>query len=78
VGPDHEKTFEVAVVLGTDVYARATGRSKKDAEQTAARATLEMLGRGEKPGQEPPATGASEASGPAPVPSLGPKGDTPT
>ncbi len=77
VGPDHEKIFEVAVVLGTDVYARATGRSKKDAEQTAARATLEMLGRGEMPGQEPPAAGASEASGPAPEPSPGPKGDTP-
>ena len=26
VGPDHEKIFEVEVMLGSDVYARATGR----------------------------------------------------
>jgi ribonuclease-3 len=42
-GPDHEKTFEVEVSIGADLYARATGRSKKEAEQAAARATLEML-----------------------------------
>lgn len=42
-GPDHEKTFEVEVSIGTEPYARATGRSKKEAEQAAARATLEML-----------------------------------
>ncbi len=42
-GPDHEKTFEVEVSIGSELYARATGRSKKEAEQAAARATLEML-----------------------------------
>lgn len=42
-GPDHEKTFEVEVSIGADLYARATGKSKKEAEQAAARATLEML-----------------------------------
>ncbi|KFE70121.1 ribonuclease III [Hyalangium minutum] len=42
-GPDHEKTFEVEVSIGAELYARATGRSKKEAEQAAARATLDML-----------------------------------
>lgn len=65
-GPDHEKIFEVEVALGADVYARASGRSKKDAEQVAARRALEWMDRGEKPGQ---AT--------APGPSAGPKDDTP-
>jgi ribonuclease-3 len=46
-GPDHEKTFEVEVSIGTDLYARATGKSKKEAEQAAARATLEMLQKGD-------------------------------
>ena len=43
VGPDHEKTFEVEVSIGAELYARATGRNKKEAEQAAARATLDML-----------------------------------
>jgi len=42
-GPDHEKVFEVEVSIGADVYARSTGRSKKEAEQAAARETLSML-----------------------------------
>lgn len=42
-GPDHEKIFEVEVTIGTDVYARSSGRSKKEAEQAAARETLAML-----------------------------------
>jgi ribonuclease-3 len=46
-GPDHEKTFEVEVSIGSELYARATGKSKKEAEQAAARATLEMLQKGD-------------------------------
>jgi ribonuclease-3 len=42
-GPDHEKIFEVEVTIGEDVFARSSGRSKKEAEQSAARATLEMM-----------------------------------
>jgi ribonuclease III len=42
-GPDHEKLFEIEVAIGESLYARATGRSKKEAEQSAARQTLEML-----------------------------------
>ncbi len=44
-GPDHEKVFEVEVVIGNDVFARSRGRSKKEAEQAAARETLAMLQR---------------------------------
>lgn len=42
-GPDHEKVFEVEVTIGDAAYARATGRSKKEAEQAAAQKTLEIL-----------------------------------
>jgi ribonuclease-3 len=42
-GPDHAKTFEVEVSVGGELYARATGRSKKEAEQAAARKTLAMV-----------------------------------
>ena len=41
-GPDHAKTFEVEVSIGGEVFGRATGRNKKEAEQAAARKTLEM------------------------------------
>jgi len=42
-GPDHSKTFEVEGTVGTELFARARGRSKKEAEQAAARETLTML-----------------------------------
>jgi ribonuclease-3 len=42
-GPDHSKTFEVEVSVGGEPFGRATGRSKKEAEQAAARKTLEMV-----------------------------------
>lgn len=44
-GPDHSKEFEVEVAIGTEVFARARGRSKKEAEQSAAQKTLAMLER---------------------------------
>ena len=43
LGPDHDKRFVVAVTIGTDEWARAVGKSKKEAEQSAARQTLDML-----------------------------------
>jgi ribonuclease-3 len=49
VGPEHEKTFEVEVTIGAELYARASGRNKKEAEQAAARATLDMLRKGDTP-----------------------------
>ncbi|MBN1441093.1 MAG: ribonuclease III [Planctomycetes bacterium] len=42
-GPDHQKYFEVVAVIGKKRYAVGSGRSKKDAEQTAARRTLQQL-----------------------------------
>jgi ribonuclease-3 len=42
-GPDHEKIFEVEVLIGTDAFARSSGRSKKEAEQSAAKETLQIL-----------------------------------
>jgi ribonuclease-3 len=41
-GPDHRKRFDVEVLVGDEVFGRASGRSKKEAEQLAAR---EALGR---------------------------------
>ncbi|MFZ5872203.1 MAG: ribonuclease III [Actinomycetota bacterium] len=35
-GPDHEKTFHAAAVVGDVAWGRGTGRSKKEAEQEAA------------------------------------------
>jgi ribonuclease III len=45
-GPDHEKTFVVEVLSGGKRLAEAKGRSRKTAEQNAARKALKsMLGR---------------------------------
>jgi ribonuclease III len=43
VGPDHRKLFQVEVVVRGEAIAAATGPSKKEAEQEAARAALEKL-----------------------------------
>lgn len=40
-GPDHAKVFEVEVKMKGEILARATGSSKKEAEQNAARAAIE-------------------------------------
>jgi ribonuclease-3 len=47
-GPDHDKTFTVEVLIGGEVAARGTGRSKKAAELEAARRALEV---GERDGR---------------------------
>lgn len=49
-GPEHEKRFEVEVTVGDAVLARSTGRSKKEAEQAAAREALERM-LAQPPGQ---------------------------
>jgi len=46
-GPDHKKEFEVAVIIEDKEYARAIGKSKKMAQQEAAKVAIEML-KGEK------------------------------
>ena len=42
-GPDHDKKFEVEVSLNGEVVGKGSGRSKKKAEQEAARKALETL-----------------------------------
>lgn len=42
-GPDHAKVFTVAVLLNGDPVGEGSGHSKKEAEQSAARAALEKL-----------------------------------
>jgi ribonuclease-3 len=48
-GPDHRKTFEVEVRVGDEAIAHASGRSKKEAEQEAARLALERLAQENEP-----------------------------
>ena len=45
-GPDHNKKFTVQVLLNTNVIGEGTGRSKKTAEQLAAKEALELMGYG--------------------------------
>ena len=40
-GPDHEKEFEIVVMVKEQVKGNGTGRSKKEAEQSAAKMALE-------------------------------------
>ncbi len=42
-GPEHEKIFEVEVSINGELYARSSGRSKKEAEQSAAEKTMELF-----------------------------------
>jgi len=42
-GPDHDKTFEVAVRIGNKEYSRSGGKSKKEAEQRAAAVALFLM-----------------------------------
>lgn len=43
-GPDHDKTFEVALYLNNAITGRGKGHSKKDAQQAAAKDALAGLG----------------------------------
>lgn len=89
-GPDHSKVFDVEVEVRGAVLGRGSGRSKKDAEQLAARQALEALssaGGGAVllaafPAPTPsaaepaeePAAPPAEPSAPAPVPVPAPPG----
>lgn len=46
-GPDHHKLFDVELRVQSRVMAHASGRSKKEAEQQAARAALEKIESGQ-------------------------------
>lgn len=43
-GPDHDKHFTVEVHLNSNIVGKGGGRSKKEAEQQAAREALELMG----------------------------------
>jgi len=43
LGPDHRKTFVVQVIIHGEVVAESSGRTKKEAQQSAARLALETL-----------------------------------
>src|SRR5437867_12222489 len=46
IGPDHRKLFQIEVIVQGDRIGEATGASKKEAEQEAARTALERLSTG--------------------------------
>src|SRR6266849_6352219 len=48
-GPAHERVFEVEVTIGDELTAQATGRSKKEAEQAAARKASLLISDLDKP-----------------------------
>lgn len=43
-GPDHEKIFEVEARLNSNIVGRGKGRTKREAEQNAAREALALFG----------------------------------
>jgi len=55
IGPDHRKVFVVEVRIGDRILARSSGRTKKEAQQAAARMALDGL-------RSPPTEEAPEAS----------------
>lgn len=42
-GPDHNKTFEVVVIVNDKKITKGSGKSKQEAEQTAAKGALELI-----------------------------------
>ena len=44
-GPDHEKMFHVSVVVNKNVVGKGSGKSKKIAEQNAAKDALTLEGQ---------------------------------
>ena len=43
-GPEHNKVFEVEALINSNSVGRGTGKSKRDAEQNAAREALSLFG----------------------------------
>lgn len=50
-GPDHDKTFVVEVSLGKNILGVGSGKSKKEAERSAAKHALEKQVEVEEPGE---------------------------
>ena len=53
-GPDHDKRFHVTLFINSNPFSEGIGRSKKEAEQNAAREALILMGveKEEKSGAE--------------------------
>lgn len=47
-GPDHQKEFEMAVVIDGKEFTSGIGKSKKDAEQKAAKKAIEIINKPNK------------------------------
>jgi ribonuclease-3 len=45
-GPDHQKEFEIVVKIGDKIVASAKGKSKKEAQQEAAKLAIKVLKKG--------------------------------
>lgn len=58
-GPDHDKVFQVEVTLDNEIAGHGEGRTKKDAEQAAAKDALDTLARA---GAVPPSGGGNSNS----------------
>ena len=43
-GPDHQKRFDVEARLNSNVIGKGSGKSKREAEQNAAKAAIELFG----------------------------------
>ena len=43
-GPDHQKTFEIEVRLNSNVVGKGIGKTKREAEQLAAKEALDLFG----------------------------------
>jgi ribonuclease-3 len=59
-GPDHDKRFDATVLIDGESFGNGSGRSKKEAEQHAAREALQRLEIGDKP-NDPPTTRSPDA-----------------
>jgi len=66
-GPEHEKVFDAVVRLGGEHWGSGTGRTKKEAEQAAAREAADRLGQHEHrqrdAGADPDGRGPDGTSG---------------
>jgi ribonuclease-3 len=71
-GPDHSKTFEVETDVRGEVVGRGSGRSKKDAEQAAARLGLDALARRYAPAPSTPSATPPPPAVVAPEPPAAP------
>jgi len=61
-GPDHAKRFSATVVLAGEPYGAGEGRSKKEAEQAAAKVAVERIRGGSKSAAVQPPPGRSPSS----------------